>query len=76
MADPALLHQASHNNVLVKLSPLLVHAHNLVNAHIGNHVTRDKHKVAFDDRLRVNLADRVPKGAHTRGEEHRVNFEW
>ena len=75
MTDPALLHQASHNDVLVDLSPLLVHAHNLVNAHVGDHVTRDEHKVALDDRLRVDLADRVPEGADARGEEHRLDFE-
>ena len=76
VADPALLHQASHNDVLVDLSPLLVHAHNLVDAHVGDHVARDKHKVALDDRLRVDLADRVPEGAHARGEEHRLDLEW
>jgi hypothetical protein len=75
MADPALLHQAGHNDVLVGLSPLFVHAHNLVDAHVGDHVTRDEHKVALDDRLRVNLADRVPEGAHARGEEHCLDLE-
>ena len=75
MTNPTLLHQAGHNDVLVDLSPLLVHADNLVNAHVGNHVTRDEHKVALDDRLRIYLADRVSEGTNARGEEHWLDLE-
>ena len=61
VVDPCLFHDHRHDRVLVRLPALLMHAHNLVNAHTAHKVARDEHKVGRDDPVRVDVPHRVPR---------------
>ena len=61
MPHSALLHDHRHDRILVRPPPLLVHTHDLVDAHAAHQVARDEHKVRRDDAVRVDVPHRVAR---------------
>ena len=55
MCGPALLHDHSHDRVLVLLPALLVYTHDLVDLDVTHKVARDEDKVRRDDPVRVDV---------------------